>query len=302
MVWMTRSEWSTTHFWARRRILPRPSKPSASHAGCAARAARASSATCSAGMSGTWAMTSPVAGFSTAMSPAAVAVPLVAGCSSTVATALAPASFDGVSNPTAGSGGARRTDDAGALAGEGHGLDADRLDRAVAAVGLRRADALDHVLTAGDLAEDRVLAVQPRALVSGDDEELRPVGVRSCVGHGKRAADDLVIVDLVLELIARTARAGALGAAALDHEVGDDAVEDQPVVEALAGELLEVADCLRGVLVEQLEGDLAFAGLHHGLGHGDSSGSSGTGRWARALSRAARARRCAGAVRRWAAG
>ena len=54
-------------------------------------------------------MTSPVAGFSTAMSPAAVAVPLVAGCSSTVATALAPASFDGVSNTTVGSDVARRT-------------------------------------------------------------------------------------------------------------------------------------------------------------------------------------------------
>src|SRR4051794_21844834 len=445
---MTRSELSTSHFWARRRTRARPSKPSASHAGCAARAARASSATCSAVVSRTWAMTSPVAGFSTAISPAAVAVPLVAGCSSTVATALAPTSFDGVSNTTVGRDVARRTRPrrprralprlahgrgapalalhplpvggrgharrvlsgqsraalrarlarrpprpapprlpvrdlrlpppgradllrrvrvgrghrlglgtdrgpprraarpararvrAGApsgrggdrrrargrprrarrarrrggalrraaaaharpLAREGHCLDADRLDRAVAAVGLRRADALDHVLTAGDLAEDRVLAVQPGALVRGDDEELRPVGVRPRVGHGQRPAHDLVVVDLVLELVAGTARAGALRAAALDHEVGDDAVEDEPVVEALTGELLEVADGLRGVLVEQLEGDLAFARLHHGLGHGDSSGSSGTGRWARALSRAARARRCAGAVRRWAAG
>src|SRR3954451_1261807 len=162
----------------------------------------------------------------------------------------------------------------------------------VAAVGLRRADALDHVLTAGDLAEDRVLAVQPGALVRGDDEELRPVRVRPRVGHGQRAAHDLVVVDLVLELVAGTARAGALRAAALDHEVGDDAMEDEPVVEALTGELLEVADGLRGVLVEQLEGDLAFAALHHGLGHGTgSSRSSGTGEWARALSRAARARR-----------
>jgi hypothetical protein len=57
------------------------------------------------------------------------------------------------------------------------GLDPDRLDRAVAAVGLRRADALDDVLAAGDLAEDGVLAVEPRALVGGDDEELRAVGV-----------------------------------------------------------------------------------------------------------------------------
>jgi hypothetical protein len=74
-----------------------------------------------------------------------------------------------------------------------------------------------------------------------------------------------VLVDLVLERVARAAGAGALRAASLDHEVGDDPVEDQPVVEALAAELLEVADRLRGVLVEELKGDVTLAGLHHGF-------------------------------------
>ena len=41
--------------------------------------------------------------------------------------------------------------------------DPDRLDRAVASVGLRGADLVDHVVPVADLAEDRVLAVEPRA-------------------------------------------------------------------------------------------------------------------------------------------
>jgi hypothetical protein len=95
-----------------------------------------------------------------------------------------------------------------------------------------------------------VLAVEPRGLADGDDEELRAVRVRPGVGHGQRPAHDLVVVDLVLERVARAAGAGARRVAALDHEVADDPVEDHAVVEALAGELLEVGDGLRRVLVE----------------------------------------------------
>ena len=86
------------------------------------------------------------------------------------------------------------------------------------------------------------------------------------VGHRQRAADDLVVVELVLELVARAAGAGAGRVAALDHEVLDDPVEDHAVVEALAGELLEVRDGLRRVLVEELERDGAFARAHRGGG------------------------------------
>ena len=41
--------------------------------------------------------------------------------------------------------------------------------------------------------------------------------------------------------------------AALDHEVRDDAVEDDAVVEAVLGELLEVLHGLRRVVVEQFD-------------------------------------------------
>ena len=125
-----------------------------------------------------------------------------------------------------------------------------------------------HVHPVAHLAEHRVLAVQPRSGVGGDDEELRAVRVRAGVGHRERAANDLVVVELVLEGVAGAARAGAKGAAALDHEVLDHAVEGEAVVEALAGEPAEVLDRLRGVGVEQLERDRPLGGLHRGGGHG----------------------------------
>src|SRR5207302_1465386 len=116
-------------------------------------------------------------------------------------------------------------------------------------------DLVDDVHPARHLAEHRVLAVEPRCFFGRDDEELAAVGVRAGVCHRERAADDLVLVELVLELVARAAAPRPFRAAALDHEVRDHAVEDQPVVEALLGERAEVLDGLRRVLVEELELD-----------------------------------------------
>ena len=146
-------------------------------------------------------------------------------------------------------------------------VDRDRGERCVAAVAREHRDLLGDVLAARHLPEDGVLAVEPRGRVGGDDEELAPVRVRAGVRHRERPALDLVVVELVLELVARAAGAGALRAAALDHEVGDDAVEDQPVVEALAGELGEVLDRLRGLVGKELDLDRSFAGVKRGFGH-----------------------------------
>ena len=76
------------------------------------------------------------------------------------------------------------------------------------------------------------------------------------VGHRQRAAVVVALDRLVLELVARPAGADAtaferrllavLAVAALDHEAGDDAVEDHVVVEALPGEIDEVLGGLRG--------------------------------------------------------
>src|SRR5580693_6431553 len=126
--------------------------------------------------------------------------------------------------------------------------DPHRLDWFVAAVGGHTLQLVDHIHAALHLAEHGVFAVQPRARLGGDDEELRAVGVGARVRHRERAAHDLVRVDLVLERVAGTAGAGAQRAAALDHEVADDAVEVEAVVEAVRGELAEVLDRLRRVL------------------------------------------------------
>src|SRR5215208_3963752 len=115
-----------------------------------------------------------------------------------------------------------------------HALDLRVLDRAVARAGLEPLDRVHRVHAGGHLAEDGVLAVEPRGGLGGDDEELAAVRVRAAVRHRERAALDLVLVDLVLELVAGAAGARALRAAALDHEVRDHAVEDEAVVVAVA--------------------------------------------------------------------
>ncbi len=66
----------------------------------------------------------------------------------------------------------------------GDRLDHDVVDRTVAAAGLGRGDRVDDVAggLVGDLAEDRVLAVQVRRRPDGD-EELRAVRAGPGVGH-----------------------------------------------------------------------------------------------------------------------
>src|SRR5947209_12259444 len=165
-------------------------------------------------------------------------------------------------------------------------LDRDVLPRAIAPIGLERRDRVDDVHPVGDAAEHRVLAVEPWRRFGGDDEELAPVRVRAGVRHRECAAHDLVVVELVLELVAGPAAAGAGRVAALDHEVGDHAMEDDAVVEAVSGELQEVFDGVRGVVVEQLDRDRAVAGVQRRCRHVNG-----------AYRRAARARRRSAAAR-----
>src|ERR687897_78930 len=114
-----------------------------------------------------------------------------------------------------------------------HTFDLGIRDRPVLRSSLEALDGVDGAHAGGHAPKDRVLAVEPGRGVGRDDEELAAVRVRAGIGHRKRAADDLVLVDLVLELVARTAGPGAERAAALDHEVLDHTVEDQAVVVAV---------------------------------------------------------------------
>jgi len=163
-------------------------------------------------------------------------------------------------------------------------IDDHRLDGTVTGAGGGGVDGVHHraALLVLDLAEDRVLVVQVRGQ-RGGDEELRPVGPRTGVGHREEvlAVELQLGVELVLERVARTARAGAQRVAALDHEVLDDPVEDHPVVEGLRGLLAglghrvvlgalrqpdEVLDGLRSVVVEQVDDDVALVGLQRRVG------------------------------------
>ena len=68
---------------------------------------------------------------------------------------------------------------------------------------------------------------------SNRDEELRTVRVGAGVCHGKLAGGfelEWRALGFILELVARSAHAGATGIAPLNHEVGNDAVKDRSVV------------------------------------------------------------------------
>src|SRR3954465_14472243 len=148
-----------------------------------------------------------------------------------------------------------------------HPLDHRVVDGLVARARLRALDRVDRVHPVRHLAEHRVLAVETRRGVGRDDEELRPVRARPGVGHGQRAAHDLVVVDLVLEGVPGAARAGARRVAALDHEVLDHAVEDHAVVEPVAGELAEVLHGHGRVVVEELDLDRAVVRVKRCAAH-----------------------------------
>ena len=157
-----------------------------------------------------------------------------------------------------------------ALRIHGDGRDLLLVERPILRVGFDGRDLIDHVHALEHLAEGRVLAVEELA-VGVHDEELASGGVRRLrTRHGQHAALmrevvlDAVELELALDAVARAAHAGAVRAAALDHEAGNDPVEDQAVVEALVCQRDEVADALRRFLGIQLTDDLSA--VFHGNG------------------------------------
>jgi hypothetical protein len=133
-----------------------------------------------------------------------------------------------------------------------------------------------------------VLAVEVRRLRHGD-EELRAVraahlaGDRVAAQAGVRHREQVRLgepqlgVDLVVEGVAGAAGAATERVAALDHEAVDHAVEDHAVVQRGTGaglarrrvgplllprrEAAEVLHGLRGVVLEQLQADVATVGV-----------------------------------------
>src|SRR5579871_930157 len=82
-------------------------------------------------------------------------------------------------------------------------------------------------------------------------------------------------MELIRDLVARAARAVALGVATLDHEPGDDAVEGRAVVEPLADQAKEVRGGLWDLVLEDLRLDVAEGRVegHYGVGHAEGDPS-----------------------------
>lgn len=124
-------------------------------------------------------------------------------------------------------------------------------------------DSIHNVHTRGYLSEHRMASVQVR-LWGVRDEELASVGVRARVGHRNHATVVLegVLVELILELVARSATARARGVSALDHKVFDHAVKGDFVVEPIIREEDEVVHRVWRVLGVKFEFNYALRGFH----------------------------------------
>src|ERR1700675_614430 len=140
--------------------------------------------------------------------------------------------------------------------------------------GVVLADLGDYVQSFDHLPKNGVDSVQVLGvLLTEHDEELTPARVLSGVRHRQRANLVLARIPLrfAVDLVARTARSNRtlrvltalrIGIAALDHEILDDTMELRSIIEAGVGELLEVGDRLRRLLLVELGLHRAFVGFN----------------------------------------
>lgn len=126
-------------------------------------------------------------------------------------------------------------------------------------------DAVHHILSTDNFAENCVMAIQMRLWRVGD-EELRTVGSRAGVGHGKRSR--FVAIGIAFEFIGKliswTAGSGSGWVAALDHEVGNDAVKYDAVIKPFASQEHKIVHGLRRVVGEQRAFNGATGGIKSG--------------------------------------
>src|SRR5271157_1406874 len=144
-------------------------------------------------------------------------------------------------------------------------------------------DFVRDLLSLNDFAEDGVVAGEPWRGSHGD-KELAAIGSGSGVGHGQLAGLVKLVrraLGLVLEAVTGSAHAGARRVATLNHEVGNDAMEDGAIEELVGGLLVgrgmgpllgalgqldKVLDGDGRVGLEEADGDLAFGGREDGVG------------------------------------
>lgn len=124
----------------------------------------------------------------------------------------------------------------------------DLIIRPVFSIRLDEAHALDHPHSTLHSAKYRMLSVQPRCGCKSD-KELTAVGVGSTVRHAQNPGSSMLqaLLNLVFKFLAvdrASSSAGAGWIAGLDHEVGDNAVENHVVVVASLRERRKVLTCL----------------------------------------------------------
>src|SRR5579872_379894 len=141
---------------------------------------------------------------------------------------------------------------------------------------------LDDILALDYFAEDGVLAGEPTGW-HDRDEELRTVRIWTSIGHRKFARPVEAVrrsLGLVFKLISRAPHASALWISALDHEIGNHAMEDRSVIESVLGffscgrmrpltlalgEFDKVGDRLRCIFVKKTADDVSFGGFKRGV-------------------------------------
>ena len=123
-------------------------------------------------------------------------------------------------------------------------------------------DLVNRVHTVNDSAESSILTVKEEAVLVTDEKlgACRIRILRPC--HGDHAAlvleigGNTVHKELALDLVLCAAHAGSLGISALDHEILDDSVEYQTVVEAVLHQLEEVLNSDGSLVGVKLQLDL----------------------------------------------
>jgi len=128
---------------------------------------------------------------------------------------------------------------------------------------------VDNIKTTQNLAKDNVPTIEPASLDS-TDKELGTVSVRTSVRHGEHTRAGVLELEVLIGELSAVDRLSATAIAvgeiaALDHEAGDDAVEDATlVVERLAGRSLPLlARAKRPEILHCLRGGFAVQSDHH---------------------------------------
>lgn len=127
-----------------------------------------------------------------------------------------------------------------------------------------RSDLVNDFQSFIHLTKTGVVAVEVFGVVAVvADEELGAAGVAARVGHGKYAAVMVLVIagEFAVDFVARPPRAVAVGAAALDHEVGYDAVKGEAIIKALVREVDEVLDGVGSVFLEEPDLHNALLGV-----------------------------------------